>query len=287
MNKGYTRHRSSFRAVLGILSAALFSACQTTDDSGTPNDASDQNGSPSVAFQVQHYHYPDADQNAVRLDDLPDPILIRLNGIPGRLGGSPTADHLFDTALAGGASFQVPWARLLQVPTTQPVPFIRVPKTVDSISPASVKIMRVGTFADGIPDDNVFPDSVFEAYGFYDTELEIGATAVYFSGPATIHADYRLCDSTRMVTHLDIPSAGFYFLYLARKADTYSYVLLPGLHNLVFSVRTLSSVNYDYVMGEYARQFGCLTDEGEPVAGAAKIGLAGPPSFREWLALSR
>jgi hypothetical protein len=285
--------RHPIMGALGILAWVLFSACETGDDGGNGPVETGPNEMPEVTLKVRHSHYPEANRNSVVVDDIPDPITILLNGIPGRFGGRPTNDHLFDTALARGASFTIPWARLLQVPGTQPRPFIKEPGSMDSVSPASVKIMRVGTFAEAVVDQGVYPDSGFEAYGFFDVELEIGATAMYFSGPATIHSDFRLCDSTRFLTHLDIPAAGFYFLYLNRSGGNLGLEMLPTVNNLVFEVMTASDINSSYTMAEYTRLWGCFYDEGQGPDGAGKTGGAGksggvgPLSYREWFALSR
>ncbi len=291
-NKAFPRLRGPLRMILGMLSMAFIAACQTGDDEGSTGNeilsgGTEQDGSPSVSIPVRHYHYPEANQNVVLQDDLPDTVIIRLNGIPGRFGGRPTADDLFDTALAHGAAFTIPWARLLLAPGTQPIPYIREPISMDSVTPAGVNIMRVGTFAEGSPENDVFPDSVFEGYSFYDTERKIGAMAVYFSGPATVHADYPLCDSTRIRMHLAIPAAGFYILYQVRTGDTIALALLPDLKNLVFSVRTSSDANFTYAKEAYDRQWGCLMAGAEAKSGAGNPGLAGPLSFRDWMALGR
>jgi hypothetical protein len=293
MSKPLSPLRHPILGILGLFAWVLFTACEPGGDGGTFPIEPEPKEMPEVTLQVRHSHYPDADRNAVVVDDIPDPITIQLNGIPGRFGGLPTKDHLFDTTLAGGASFTIPWARLLQVPSTQPLPFIKAPGGVDSVSPAGVRIMRVGTFAEAVPDQGVYPDSAFEAYGFFDVELEIGATAMYFSGPATIHSDFRLCDSTRFLTHLDIPAAGFYFLYLNRSGENLGLALLPTVKNLVFDVMTSSDINSNYTMTEYTRLWGCFYDEGQWPGGAGKTGGSGksdgvgPFSYREWLALSR
>lgn len=287
MSKPFPRLYHPILAVLGISASALFTSCEPSDDGGAGPGRTALNGSPAVNLKVRHYHYPEANQNGVVVDDIPDPITIQLNGIPGQFGGTPTQDHLFDTTLTGGASFSIPWARLLQVPGTQPLPFIKEPAGVDSVTPASVKIMRVGTFADAVLDEGVYPDSIFERYGFYDVKLKIAAMAMYFSGPATIHADFPLCDSTRFLTHLDIPAAGFYFLYQSRSGGNLGFALLPTVENLVFDVITSSDANYTYFMEEYERTWGCLYDE-EPLKGrAGKTAGAGPLSFREWLTFNR
>jgi hypothetical protein len=292
MSNPSTRLRHPILAILVLSASALFTACEFGGGDGTAPDGTNQKGSPAVTLQVRHYHYPEANENAVVANDIPDPITIQLNGIPGHFGGTPTEDHLFDTTLAGGASFSIPWARLLQAPGTQPLPYIKEPFGMDSVSPASVKIMRVGTFAEAVLNEGVYPDSLFEGYGFYDVALKIGATAMYFSGPATLHADSRLCDSTRFLTHVEIPAAGFYFLYLRRSGGNLGFALLPTVQNLVFGVRTSSSANYDYSMAEYERMWGCLNGEeplkaGAGTTGAGKTGAVGPLSFREWFALSR
>ncbi len=288
--KAFPRPRLSSRMFLAMLSMGFIAACQTgtgTADIEFPGGGTEQNGSPSVSFPIRHYHYPEANENVVLKDDLPDTVLIRLNGIPGRFGGNPTADHLFDTAMARGASFPVPWARLLLAPGTQPIPYIRERNSMDSVTPAGVNIMRIGTFADGGTDSDIFPDSVFEGYSFYDTKRKIGTLPMYFSGPATVHADYPLCDSTRIRMHLQIPSAGFYFLYQVRTGDAIAFALLPDLKDLVFSVRTSSDANFTYAMEAYDRQWGCLMAGAEAKSGAGKPGMPGPLSFRDWMALSR
>ena len=287
MRKSLPRLRHPILVILGISASALFTACGSGDEGGTGPGGTDQNGSPAVTLQVRHYHYPEANENTVVVDDIPDPITIRLNGIPGQFGGTPTEDRLFDTTLARGESFTIPWARLLQAPGTQPLPYIKEPVGLDSVTPASVKIMRVGTFAEAEPDQDIYPDSASEGYGFYDMTLKTGATAMYFSGPAMIHADYPLCDGTRLVTRLDIPAAGFYFMYLKRSGGNLGFALLPNVKNLIFGVRTSSNANYQYSMEEYSRIFACLYDDELFKAGAGKAGGAVPLSFREWQALSR
>lgn len=272
---------------MAFFASAFFTACEPGGEGGTGPDGTNQTGSPAVTLQVRHYHYPEANLNAVVVDDIPDPITIQLNGIPGHFGGTPTEDHLFDTTLIGGAAFSIPWNKLLQAPGTQPLPYIKEQPGMDLVSPASVRIMRVGTFADDGSDQGVYPDSITEGYGFYDVKLKTGATAMYFSGPATIHSDYRLCDSTRLLTHLDIPAAGFYFLYLKRSGGNLGFALLPTVNDLVFGVRTSSDANLEYSIAEYSRMWGCFNDEEQFKSGAGRIGNAGPFSFQEWRALSR
>ncbi|MEO7425039.1 MAG: hypothetical protein ABI036_07620 [Fibrobacteria bacterium] len=123
MSNSFPRLCNPILAMLGVFATAFLTSCEPNDSGGTVNGETEQNGLPSVSFQVKHFNYPEANQNAKVIDDIPDPITIKLNGIPGRFGGTPTPDHLFDTTLIGGASFSIPWARLLQAPGTQPLSF--------------------------------------------------------------------------------------------------------------------------------------------------------------------
>src|SRR6185369_7584224 len=98
MSKILPRRYGFVPTILALSALALFTGCETSDSGGSTGGRTEQNGSPTLSFRVRHYHYPEANDNAVVLDDLPGTVIVRLNGIPGRFGGRPNEDHLFDTA---------------------------------------------------------------------------------------------------------------------------------------------------------------------------------------------
>lgn len=269
--KNPLRIPSSSMALLAMLA---LSSCE----SGTGNgDGKDPQGSPPVSLHVRHVHFPTTFYNGVVKNDLPRPVRIELNGIPGQFDGFPTEDILFDTVLADDSPFPLRWEQLLQAPLTQPQPFVGGGMIVDSVTPASTRIMRMGTFADDGTGENVFPDSLFEAYGIYDTVLKVGVTAVYFSGPATLYADKMLCDSTHLKFQVRIPGAGFWFLYTQYSGKNMSMSLLGNPDNLVFSVNTISEAGFDFIESETERLWGCLM----PVE---KVGVGtGLPDWLGWM----
>ena len=246
--------RMSLSAVAGLAMMVL-SGCDSGTETG---DGEEPQGSPSLSLRVRHAHHTATYYDAVITNDVPKPVHIELNGIPGRFEGTPTSDILFDTLLTDDSPFLVPWERLLQSTTTRPLPFLGGSMLVDSVTPDTTRIMRMGTFADGESGGAVFPDSLLEAYSLYDTSFQAGITAVYFSGPATIHVDRTLCDSTRVKFQLQIPGAGFWLLRTIQSGKEMRLTLLGDTKNLVFGVNTLSEAGADFIGEEFQRLWGCM-----------------------------
>lgn len=243
--------------LISILSCLAMMGLTSCISGGAVGDESEPKASPTISVTVRHVHYPAANDIPVIKNDVPKPVRIELNGIPGKFEGTPTSDNLVDTVLIDDSPFRITWERLMQVPTTQPLPFIGS-MLVDSVTPAATKIMRMGTFAGDASDESVFPDSLFESYGLFDTSLNVGVTAVYFSGAATIHADRLLCDSTRVKFQLRIPGAGFWLFYTSQSGKEMRLSLLGDTRNLVFGVSTFSQAGLDYIMAKLEGWQGCL-----------------------------
>jgi hypothetical protein len=192
-------------------------------------------------------------------ESLPAQVHVELSGIPGRFGGRPTDDTLFGAWVDTKSGFS-PWAALSSFPaTTQPEIWVPVPgEDFDSIAPASVKIMRIGTFASGGENgESVLPDSLYEGYGFIDANLRTAASLMYFSGPARVYADVDLCDSSHFQADMRVPSAGFYFIYQKTQGKDFSYELLPSLTGLSYAIMTFSDTFDAHLTRMEDARFGC------------------------------
>jgi hypothetical protein len=269
-----------FRALTFSALALSFIASNTFIACTTDGPDEDGNDSSAISLEVRHVHFAEPGQEAEIVDDLPETLSILLNGIPGNFFGTPTEDTLLVKTVPKSGSFRIPLDTLADFPaSTRPAPYGPAPLEFGSVSPASVGIMRIGTFAEGGTGGSVLTDSVYEGYGIYDLSLKTLVSMIYFTGAARILADYELCDSSRFKIDISIPGKGFYFLYQKTEGTTSSVSLAPSAANRVFSVITMSQDYEDYFWTLNESQRGCFSDP-------AKTGTAPslPSALRFWMA---
>ncbi|MDB5049822.1 MAG: hypothetical protein JWO30_2893 [Fibrobacteres bacterium] len=265
MKKRSVSIRDIVFAGLSVMTLALFTAC-INDETGAPGGGGEI-GKPDVSFQIKHMHFAQASMDFQLVDDLPAKVKIELAGIPGDFFGSPSEDSLFNLLVASGSSFRIPWEGLANFPsTTQPAPYTPERKFFDAVSPASVKIMRIGTFAEAESGGPVLGSEAGEGYGFFDPTLKVFAVLVYFSGAATLSADYALCDSSRFSADVRIPAAGFYFLYQKIEGKKVTVALLPSVSSLQYGVMSFAPAFLDYQSAQMEAQHGCESGLGKRAA---------------------
>lgn len=249
-------NRKRLSSLAALLSLGLF-ACNSTE---SPPDTQPLVEPTSVThFALKHMHFGAASLKADPAGDLPDSLLTTLNSIPGKFGGSPQADHEFQRLMASNAVLRVNWDSLILGGHLGSPALYSDSQPFQSLSPASVRIMRIGTFL-GSPDDGaVFPDSAQESYGFYSVGEDAQVMAVYFDAPVGGVGVQALCDGTPVQAELKITKAGLYFLVMRFDGTkiTYSMVTDPG--DLIFAVFTHSQANRDF-LSELMGRISCKAD---------------------------
>lgn len=229
------------------MAGSLFLACNSTTPSGDSEAAIEPT---SVnRFAVKHMHFGSASLAAEPRNDLPESVLVTLNSIPGKFGGNPQSEHEFQRLISSSDELVVKWDSLISGGHLGNPATHSDSQPFQSVSPATVRLMRIGTFIDAPEEGAIFPDSGFETIGFYSPSEKVNVSAIYFDGPAELKGMRATCDGTPVKADLSIPKAGLYFIFNRFENNQIHYLLLRDSKDLVFSVFTYSQVHQDYLAG--------------------------------------
>ncbi len=204
-------------------------------------------------FTFKHMHFSTSSMKADMRADLPESLVVRLNSIPGKFGGFVQNEDEFVRRMASNAVLRVNWDSLILGGHLGSPAIYSDSQPFKSLSPASVRMMRIGTFIDAPDDEPIFPDSVVESFGFYSASENAQVNAVYFDAPIEGVSAKTLCDGTPIQADLKITKAGLYFLTSRFEGAKITYSLVTNPGDLVFAVFTHSQANLDFVTELRAR----------------------------------
>jgi hypothetical protein len=237
--------------------AFILSACDSNGLSG-PDAETHEPVSVSL-LPIRHLHMGSAGFQAEVRNDLPESLIITLNSIPGKMGGSPQNEDAFVQTLSSQSTLRVPWDSLIAGGHLGVPALYADSMPVASVTPATVRMMRIGTFADALEWEDLYPDSQALGYGFYSLKYQLPVVALYFDGPTRLNGMTSLCDGTPVSADASVPKAGLYFFTSQFNGSRYAFSPLADTENLVFAVSTFSQAYVDFSTAFMARTT-CTTE---------------------------